>query len=59
MSFKMLLILSSYRVLKATTEPEQSLTRSPIKPCQPKWDGRDDYLKKIKYEDLSSIDAFG
>jgi hypothetical protein len=55
----MLLILSSYRVLKATTEPEQSLTRSPIKPCQPKWEGRDDYLKKIKYEDLSSIDAFG
>jgi hypothetical protein len=45
-SFKILLILSSYRVLKATIEPEESLTRSPIKPCQSKWKGRDNYLKK-------------
>lgn len=31
----MLLILSSYRVLNATIEPEESLTSNPSKPCQP------------------------
>lgn len=36
-SFKVLLILSSYRVLKATTEPEESFPSSPIKPYQPKY----------------------
>lgn len=35
-SLNMLLIFSSYKVLKATTDPDESLTSNPINPCQSK-----------------------